>query len=188
MKKPPIRATQLIYIQKDRLIFTSNLDEKKIKKIVEEFDPKLYQPSTGYLQDGKVTISDGNHRAKALIERGEDFVPFALLTKEEFDYVKYSARETGIKVFMPDRPLFYPSFYIEVQMGDVTRLTSPIPLYGFPSEEEKQKILDIAIPKLMEDREFARVHALNGITKTTFVALDLKTILNLKNRIPRWQA
>jgi hypothetical protein len=47
MEKPPRRVTKLIYIHKNNLIFTSEIDTKKVNKIAKEFKPELYQPSIG---------------------------------------------------------------------------------------------------------------------------------------------
>ena len=76
MEQPKIRVTKLIYIHKKNLVFTSKIDPKKVKEISKNFDPEKYEPSIGFMKDGKVIITDGNHRAKALISRKNDYIPF----------------------------------------------------------------------------------------------------------------
>lgn len=172
------RYTSLIYIQKDRLVFTSDISTKKVNQIADNFDPKLYTPSTGFLKNGKVTITDGNHRAKALIKRGEDFIPFALLTKKEFDHVKCSNREAPLMLDIPATPIFYPSFHIVTTTGTHTQRTTSFPLYAFPKPAEKKKIFAVALKGLLKDDKFRALHEENGTTMK-IEADDIKSILNL---------
>lgn len=172
------RYTSLVYIQKDRLIFTSKIITKKVNDIADNFDPKLYTPSTGFLKNGMVTITDGNHRAKALIKRGEDFIPFALLTKKEFDHVKYSDRKAPLMVNMPTPPLYYPSFHIVTTTGPHTQRTTSFPLYAFPKNAEKKKIFAVALGGLLKDDKFRLLHEEHGTTMK-IEADDIKSILNL---------
>lgn len=177
MKITP-RYTSLIYIQKDRLVFTSKIITKKVNDIANNFDPKLYTPSTGFLKNGVVTITDGNHRAKALIKRGEDFIPFALLTKKEFDHVKYSKKSAPLMLDMPTPPLYYPSFHIVTTTGPHKQSTTSFPLYAFPKNAEKKKIFAVALEGLLKDPKFREKHEQYGTTMK-IEADDIKSILNL---------
>ena len=179
MKKPPLRATQIVYIQKDRLIFTSDLDQKKIDKIDSEFDAKLFLPPTGHLTEGKVILTDGNHRSKALIQRGEDFIPCVLLNKAEYEWVKNSDRVADLKAFLPDQPIYYPSFFIRMKINGSIHDSTYFPAYEFPDEKTKDKILETAIANFRKNKHFAQLYDTWGITSSKIVAVDLKKLLNL---------
>lgn len=172
MEKPPRRVTKLIYIHKNNLIFTSVIDTKKVNKIAKEFKPELYQPSIGYMKDCKVIITDGNHRAKALIKRGSDYIPFGLLKEDEYDWVKYSNRTFDIVIFMPDKPVLYPMYYIQWKVGDLYKKSTSFPLLNDPGEEHKKEILEIAMPKMLEDPKFAAMVEKWGIAETEIIRDD----------------
>lgn len=172
MQKPPLRATKLVYIHKNNLIFTSKIDAKKVKKISEEFKPELYQPSIGYLKDGKVTITDGNHRAKALIKRGNDYIPFGLLNEREYEWVRYSKRVFDLMILMPDKPVLWPMYYIRWKIGDLYKKSTSFPLLCDPGEKHKKEILEIAMPKMLEDKKFADMVQKWGISETEIIRDD----------------
>ena len=52
-------------------------------------------------------ITDGNHRLEALKRMGHKWVPVVRLTKEEFDYVKYSDRHVDFLIAFPEKPLHH---------------------------------------------------------------------------------
>jgi hypothetical protein len=94
---------EMVMIHKDKLIFgNTKTDKWLVKEIAERYDPEQFTPISCYWTGEGFIITDGNHRAQALIQRGEELVPAFLLTSEEFQFVACSDRVIDVKVFVPE--------------------------------------------------------------------------------------
>ncbi len=95
---------EVVAVKADDIIITnSNLNRKTIKKIKSAFNFSDYAFPMGYISSDGVILTDGNHRATALIELGEKYIPIVPLTKNEFDHVAYSKRTVDLNVRMPEK-------------------------------------------------------------------------------------
>ena len=97
----------LVFIQKDLILFgNSKTDDEKVNKMAGKIKPFVapaFKTEKGYI------LTDANHRAKAVIKAGFTHIPCALLTKEEYDHVKYSENRIDIQVIPQQNPEFINS-------------------------------------------------------------------------------
>jgi len=93
------------------LLDTTNpkVDFKHVKKIVKNFDPEKFLPISVYYDEEtkRAIVTDGNHRIEVAKMLGFNSVASIMLTKEEFDYVKYSKRHIDMLVLIPDQVKVY---------------------------------------------------------------------------------
>lgn len=101
---------EVVYIETGLILF-SNAKTKQtlVDEIAAAIDPQKFGIVTVYKTGKGFLLTDGNHRTKAAIKAGYSFVPAVLLTKKEFDHVKYSDRTLDFMVKVPDRPRFIKS-------------------------------------------------------------------------------
>jgi hypothetical protein len=96
----------VVYVRsEDIIISNSRLDRQTIDAIKAGFELDKYAFPMGLPTGKGVILTDGNHRATAVIELGWQYVPVVPLTKEEFDYVKFSDRKLDITARLPERVL-----------------------------------------------------------------------------------
>lgn len=95
------RIAEVVMLKPDRIVFTSTIIKRKVREIAENFDHKKFFPVQVFFDGKGYILTDGNHRTKALIKMGEPYIPAILLTKEEFDHIKYSKRHVDILVKVP---------------------------------------------------------------------------------------
>lgn len=99
---PSPRKTEIVFIHKNLLSFSNTRPKRDlIESIKAKLIPNKLKAIPVYLYAGKFLITDGNHRAQGLIERGEDYIPAVILNKQEFDYIKYSKRTLDLMVYYP---------------------------------------------------------------------------------------
>jgi len=93
-----------------RLIEPTNdrLNEEVVDQIVAEgWDQGKGRVMPAYFNGKKFVITDGNHRLEALRRLRHRFAPVVQLTKDEFDYVKYSSRSVDLLVRTPEEVKVY---------------------------------------------------------------------------------
>ena len=95
----------LVYIPANKIIYTNNkCSEKKINKIAKHFDTDKFLVVPAFCLGGYYIITDGNHRVKAAIKNGYGLIPAIILTRQEFDYIKFSKKRVlNILVKVPEK-------------------------------------------------------------------------------------
>ena len=108
--KRDMRKSPVVHINK-RLILFSNpkTSESIVNAIAKEINPLKFLALPVYRMKHGYLLTDGNHRAKAAIKAGYTHIPCVLLTKEEFDYVKFSKRTAELLVNVPEIPIIINS-------------------------------------------------------------------------------
>lgn len=98
MRKAPI------YFVHKRLICFSNSTHKgeMIEQIIKNPIKKHLRAFPAYWRYGKYLLTDGNNRVRALIKRGDDYIPIAELNKEEYELIKCSENTKNILIYYPN--------------------------------------------------------------------------------------
>jgi ParB-like chromosome segregation protein Spo0J len=81
---------ELVLIRKEKLLFgNTHISKDKVDSIVANLNVQeiVRNPILIYKIDEKYLVTDGNHRAKALMEKGYKEIPALLLTREEFMFI-----------------------------------------------------------------------------------------------------
>lgn len=100
-----MKVKPIVLIHKDLLIFSNNkTDQGFVNTISEKLNAEKFQVISVYKSDKGYVVTDGNHRAKAAIQAGINYIPAVVLTKKEYDFVKFSDRSFPVKAFMPENP------------------------------------------------------------------------------------
>lgn len=87
----------------------TQLNGKVVRSIVVEgWNPEKGQAFPAKFEDGRFTITDGNHRLEALKQLGQEYAPIVLISEAEFRHVAYQKkRKLNLMVHIPDLPRFY---------------------------------------------------------------------------------
>lgn len=94
------------------------------------------------------------------------------MNEREYEWVKFSKRDFDIVIFMPDKPVLYPMYYIRWKVGNMYKKSTSFPLLSDPGPKHKKEILEIAMPKMLEDAKFAEMVEKWGISETEIVRDD----------------
>ena len=105
IKKP---VKELVMLNLKKIVFTNNrLSISKLDYLKNNFDMKKLEPVSVFCKDGKFVLTDGNHRCKTLLDRGELLVPAFFLTQKEYDFVAYSKNKIDVLVNVPEMVKVY---------------------------------------------------------------------------------
>ena len=102
------RVAELVYAEIELVQITNTkTNPETVRHIAENLSWEEFKALPAWWNGKEFVLTDGNHRTLAAKWRGERFVPLVLLTKEEFDYVKFSKRSVDLMVHTPESPLVY---------------------------------------------------------------------------------
>lgn len=87
----------------------TKLNQETVVRIVTEgWSAEKGQAFPAKFEDGRFTITDGNHRLEALKRLGQEYAPIVLISDAEFRHVAYQKkRKLDLMVHTPDLPRFY---------------------------------------------------------------------------------
>lgn len=109
IEKPEPRLVELVMVDRSLIQQTnSKLDHKTIEAIIKEgINNEKFGVLPAFFDGKKWILTDGNHRVEVAKLLDIRFIPIAPLTKEEFDYVKFSPRKVDLMVKIPEKPKYY---------------------------------------------------------------------------------
>ena len=97
---------QLVYVPIAQVILTnSKTSWKRIDWLARHLNMREFKALPAWWNGHGYMLTDGNHRTQAAKLAGFDYVPVVLLTKAEFDFVKFSERSIDMLVCAPEKPI-----------------------------------------------------------------------------------
>jgi len=117
IKKPIVYAPI-----KDIIYGNTRTKESYVRWLAKHLDSREVVAFPAYWNGQGYVLTDGNHRTKAAALAGYEYVPVVLLTKQEYDFVKYSTRHINISAFYPKRPIKLPTPPVGVDAGIINKI------------------------------------------------------------------
>jgi hypothetical protein len=97
---------QLVYVPISHIIITNTKTHAKhVDWLARHLDFDKLAALPAWWDGQGYRLTDGNHRVLALKLAGYDYAPVVLLTKREYDFVKFSKRAIEMEVHVPKEPV-----------------------------------------------------------------------------------